>query len=249
MGKREVYREQLEQLRQWEDFLLDNSGLPGPRGNLELAQAAADLIDEKRIRQWLALSPDQAPTNSPEEFLVFCAAVGLGRLLVEGKLTAVKELHRLASDPRWRTREAVAMALQRWGEADFGGMLKAIEPWALQGPYEQRAVVAGLCEPALLRDPKHARQVLRILDRITRSLPAPKERKSDGFQALRKGLAYGWSVAVCAEPEAGKALMEKWFRSSDRDVIWIMKENLKKNRLQRIDPAWVKRWTRHLGKN
>jgi hypothetical protein len=248
MGKRETYREQLQQLRQWDEFLLKNSGLPGPRGNLELAQAAADMIDEKRIRKWLVLSAEQAPTNSPEEFLVFCATVGLGRLLAEGKRSVVADLHRQASDPRWRTREAVAMALQRWGMADFDGMFKAIEPWARQGPYEQRAVVAGLCEPALLRDPRHAKRVLRILDGITRSLPAADSRKTDDFQALRKGLAYGWSVAVCASPEVGKALMEKWFQSTDRDVIWIMKENLKKNRLQRIDPAWVERWTKRLSK-
>jgi hypothetical protein len=248
MGKRETYREQLQQLDQWEDFLLENSGLPGPRGNLELAQATADLIDKKRIRMWLGLSPEQAPTNSPEEFLVFCAAVGLGRLLAEGDLGPVRDLKRLASDPRWRTREAVAMALQRWGQADFNGMFKAIEPWSQEGPYEQRAVVAGLCEPVLLRDPSHAKRVLRVMDRITASLPAPDMRKNDAFQALRKGLAYGWSVAVCASPEAGKVLMEKWFRSADGDVIWIMKENLKKNRLQRLDPGWVKRWTKQLSK-
>jgi hypothetical protein len=246
MGKRETYREQLQGLRQWDEFLLENSGLPGPRGNLELAQAAADLIDEKLIRRWLGLSPEQAPTNTPEEFLVFCATVGLGRLLVEGKRAPVRDLHRLASDPRWRTREAVAMALQRWGEADFDSMRKAVEPWAGQGPYEQRAVVAGLCEPALLRVSAHANQVLVILNRITGSLPPVNERKTDGFQALRKGLAYGWSVAVCASPEKGKALMEKWIQSDDGDIVWIMKENLKKNRLQRIDPAWVKRWTKHL---
>jgi hypothetical protein len=219
--------------------------LPGPRGNLELAQAAADLIDEKRIQKWLSLSPARAPTNSPEEFLTFCATVGLGRLLVEGKQKALKDLHRLASDSRWRTREAVAMALQRWGEKGFDRMLEAVEPWVREGPYEQRAVVAGLCEPSLLRDPDHAKRVLRILDLITSALPAADSRKNEGFKVLRKGLAYGWSVAVCASPKVGKPLMEKWFRSDDRDIIWIMKENLKKNRLQRVDPAWVERWIEH----
>lgn len=248
MGKRESYREQLQQLRRWEDFLLENSGLPGPRGNLELAQAAADLVDEKRIRNWLALTPERAPTNSPEEFLVFCAALGLGRFLAQGRRDVLQDLNRSASDPRWRTREAVAMALQRWGEVDFDAMVKAIEPWIDQGPYERRAVVAGLCEPALLRDPGRARRVLRILDRITRSVTAAEDRKNEAFQALRKGLGYGWSVAVCASPEAGKALMEKWLGSKDPDVLWIMKQNLKKNRLQRLDTAWVRRWSKELTK-
>jgi len=248
MGKREDYREELGRLRRWDDFLLKNSGLPGPRGNLELAQAVADIADEPRIRKWLTWTADKAPTNSPEEFLSFCGAVGLGRLLVEGRRDVLKDLRRLATDSRWRMREGVAMALQRWGEHDFDAMVKGILPWARGGPYERRAVVAGLCEPALLKGPREAERVLQILDGITASLPRPDARKTDGFQALRKGLAYGWSVAVCAGPEAGKPLMEKWFLSDDRDVIWIMKENLKKNRLARMDPAWVKRWSARLNK-
>jgi hypothetical protein len=230
MGKREDYREELSRLRKWDDFLLKNSGLPGPRGNLELAQAVADLADEPRIRKWL------------------CGAVGLGRLLVEGRREVLKDLRRLAADSRWRMREGVAMALQRWGEHDFDAMVKGILPWARGGPYERRAVVAGLCEPALLKGPREAERVLQIVDSITASLPRPDARKTDEFQALRKGLAYGWSVAVCAGPEPGKALMEKWFLSDDRDVIWIMKENLKKNRLVRMDPAWVKSWSARLNK-
>ncbi len=39
--------------------------------------------------------------------------------------------------------------------------------------------------------------------------------------------------------------MEKWFLSTDKDIIWIMKENLKKNRLERKDPEWVKAWKEH----
>ena len=81
-----------------------------------------------------------------------------------------------------------------------------------------------------------------ILDRITASMAAATDRQSDAFVALRKGLGYCRSVAVAALPEFGKPLMEKWFSSSDKDVRWIMRENLKKNRLQRMDAAWVEKW-------
>jgi len=37
----------------------------------------------------------------------------------------------------------------------------------------------------------------------------------------------------------GKPLMEEWLASADTDVRWIMRENLKKNRLVRMDAAWV----------
>jgi hypothetical protein len=55
-------------------------------------------------------------------------------------------------------------------------------------------------------------------------------------------LSYCWSVAVAALPEAGKPAMEKWLASEDPDICRIMRENLKKDRLARLDRAWVDRW-------
>ena len=86
-----------------------------------------------------------------------------------------------------------------------------------------------------------------MLDGITASIAGVEDRKSDEFVALRKGLSYCWSVAVAALPQEGKQTMEKWFASDDKDVIGIMKENLKKNRLTRIDAAWVGKWQARLG--
>ena len=88
-------------------------------------------------------------------------------------------------------------------------------------------------------------QVLAILDRITSGVRSIENRKTEEFIALKKGLAYCWSVAAAAYPEKGKAAMEKWFSSKDKDIAWIMKENLKKNRLERTDVAWVARWRGH----
>jgi hypothetical protein len=80
---------------------------------------------------------------------------------------------------------------------------------------------------------------LGILDQITASIKQVKDRPSQGFMALRKGLGYCWSVAVVALPEQGKLLMEKWSTDPDKDIHWIMKENLKKTRLARMDADWV----------
>ena len=33
--------------------------------------------------------------------------------------------------------------------------------------------------------------------------------------------------------------MEKWLADEDKDVRWIMRENLGKARLTRLDAAWV----------
>jgi hypothetical protein len=67
------------------------------------------------------------------------------------------------------------------------------------------------------------------------------DRKSDEFQALKKGMGYCWSVAVAALPGIGKPMMERWLGCDDKDIHWVMKENLKKNRLVKMDADWVKK--------
>lgn len=242
MSKIQHYRDLLDGVEDVEAYLLEESGLPGPRGNIELAQAVADWGDEKLFSRLLELTPDVAPVNDPHEFLAFCGTVGMGRLLADGDARKLEIIRPLASDPRWRIREGVAMALQRLGAKDMGRLLDEMEQWCTGNPLEQRAAAAALCEPALLKDRAHAVRVLRMLDRITASIGTAKDRKSDGFLALRKGLGYCWSVAAAASPEDGKKAMEKWLSSHDRDVAWIMRENLKKSRLERMDPEWVKKW-------
>jgi hypothetical protein len=242
MTKVEDYRIKLHQLPDWDEYLLKESGLPGPRGNIELAQAVADEGDRSLFERYITYTADIAPVNSPYEYLAFCGVLGLGRLLAEGDYHLLKTLRQIASDTRWRTREAVAMALQRLGDVNMGQLIDAMHEWSHGNAFEQRAAAAGLCEPRLLRDAHYAQAVLGILDQITTSLLEVRDRRSDAFLALRKGLAYCWSVAVVAIPSEGKAIMEEWLQSSDKDIRWIMKENLKKNRLTQLDAEWVKKW-------
>ena len=68
----------------WEPYLLAHSNLPGPRGNLELAAAVADLGTEAQFRRWAGLGPDVAPENTPGCFLAFCGVVGLGAIMARG---------------------------------------------------------------------------------------------------------------------------------------------------------------------
>ncbi len=244
--KTDDYRKTLKSLKDWEPFLLKNSGLPGPRGNIELGQAVADEGDKKLFTRLISFDAKSAPVNTPQEFLAFCGTVGFGRLAAEGDAHALKILRQQASDPRWRTREGVAMALQRVGDKDMARLLKEMDAWSKGNLLEQRAAVAALCEPRLLKDKKTVSCVLSLLNTVTGSIYKVRDRKSEEFQALKKGLGYCWSVAVAALPKDGKAIMERWFAADDRDIIWIMKENLKKDRLKRVDAAWVKRWSAKL---
>jgi hypothetical protein len=239
--KTEAYRQTLRTLRNWDQFLMKESGLPGPRANLELVQAVADEGTLDLFQRYLTYTPDRASTNSPEVFLTVCGVVGLGRLLAEGDRAQLAVLRDCANDPRWRVREAVAMGLQRWGDTDMPALSKAMNNWEKGTLLERRAAAAALCEPRLLKEPQHAKRVLKLLDTITTSIVREKDRKAEDFKTLRQALGYCWSVAVVALPGEGKPAMEKWLVNSDPDVAWITRENLKKNRLKRMDATWVKK--------
>jgi hypothetical protein len=146
-------------------------------------------------------------------------------------------------------REAVAMGLQWFGREDMAGLLSEMSQWVQGDWLEKRAAVAALCEPALLGDPADVDQVLRLIDIVTSELvdATAFERKTGAFRTLRQGLGYCWSVAVTADPARGCPAMERWLRSDDPDVRWVMKTNLTKKRLQRAAPDWVAHWRSSLG--
>jgi hypothetical protein len=229
MGQRvQTYREELRELTDWEPYLKKHSGLPGPRANLELVAAVVEEGDADRLWRLSA---------SSDEFLALCGTAGLGRIALMEPETVMKWLKELAADPRWRVREGVALALQRLGREDVPRLVSEMQGWALEGPFVQRAAVAGLCEPALLKNSEEAVEVLDILDRITKSLAASAERGSEGFRVLRQTLGYGWSVVAAAAPANARPYIEKWLRSKDKDVAWVMKSNLSKGRMAKVMDA------------
>lgn len=242
MGKKvEEYREILSKHRDRTLYLKQNSGLPGPRCNLELAIAFVQTAGAGIINNFASKSPKEAPENTPEAFLAFCGVMGMGRLVTEGKQKYLKKLRAAASDERWRIREAVAMALQLIGKYDMDRLIRIARKWSAGNCYEQRAAVAGICEPELLWDRRHAKPVFEILDRVTAGIEKNRNCSTEGSRILKKALGYCWSVAVAAFPEEGKPVMENWIGSDHPDVQWIMKENLKKKRLEKMDPEWVEK--------
>ncbi len=223
-GRVEAYRAELRRLRDWDPYLKKHSGLPGPRANLELVAAVVEEGDADRLWR-LSVSPD--------EFLALCGTAGLGRIALLEPDTVMTWLREQASDPRWRVREGVAIALQRIGRESMPALLVQMKAWARDVPFVKRAVVAGLCEPALLKANQDAVAVLELLDQITQAVSStdPAARRDDGFVALRKALGYGWSVAAAAAPQNAMPYLKKWIRSTDKDVAWIMKSNLGKARM------------------
>src|SRR5437762_8517290 len=157
----DTYREELRGLKDWEPFLKKHSGLPGPRANLELVAAVVEEGDADRLWRLSA---------SRDEFLALCGTAGLGRIALLEPETVMTWLRELASDPRWRVREGVAIALQRLGRESMPRLLAEMKVWSRDEPFVQRAVVAGLCEASILKTNEDTVAVLVILDDIPRSV-------------------------------------------------------------------------------
>ena len=233
MGRTESFRQDLRMLSAdgRTAYLDAHSGLPGPRGNLELLQVAVDEGDADWFDHLLA---------GPNEYRVTVGAAGLGRLLAErADPELVRRLHVLAADSRWRVREGVAMALQRLGDAAPDRLWGLAWTWAEDpDPLVQRAAAAGVCEPRLLRRTEAAAEAVRLCATITDRLAARPagQRRTVGVRTLRQALGYCWSVAVAADPEAGLprflALAEA--PDGDPDLAWIVRENRRKARLKRL---------------
>jgi hypothetical protein len=65
-GRREFEEAALLAAGDREVYLRSHSGLPGPRGNLELIDVASAVSDRADLERWAALGPEQAPENTPE---------------------------------------------------------------------------------------------------------------------------------------------------------------------------------------
>lgn len=234
-------------------YIALNSNLPGQRANLELASAFSEAVEERAPREteqlWklvldvTGVSAAKAPVNSPEEFIPFCGAVGIGsigsvapRFLAQ----ALAALRELAKDPRWRMREAVCMGLQRLLAGRRRDTLEELERWvAGRSLLEMRAAAAAVASPVDLKQETMALSALQLHRTIMDQVLRTKERKSEAFRILRKALGYTLSVVVAAVPEDGFEYLCHLIDTQDPEVLWIVKQNLKKNRLLKNYPKAV----------
>ncbi len=233
--------------KKWEYFLKEHSALPGPRANIELAKAFARIGTLMDFKKFIRIDQKEAPENTPESFLPFCGVLGIGRYLSKhhdgGLLLEIKEM---ANDPRWRIREAVTIALQSIGRKRIKRLLGYARSWVEGSFMEQRAAITALCEPDLLADRKICEEVLELLDWVTATIIEKDDQQDEGYEVLRKALSYCWSVVVAALPDEGKPMMERWMKEKHPVVTQIMRENLKKKRLQKIDPEWTGKWIENI---
>lgn len=145
----------------------------------------------------------------------------------------------MAKDSRWRVREAVAKAITLLAKYNSKALLTELENWLKTEDnwLVMRAIVAGLAERGL--DENTVNQALEFHKKIINKIQVKDDRNSEEFKALRKGLGYTLSVVVQATPISWFNYMEQLAKSKDKDVIWIVKNNLSKNRLIKNFPNEV----------
>ena len=221
------------------EYLLTHSNLPGPRGNLELLYAFAKEANEDMVGECLsAIGPQTA--NSPEEFVGMCGILGFAVIHQDDLASTLDFLRQYASHDSWRLREAVAISIQEIALGRMDRIVGGLQDWAEGNPLEKRAVVAALCEPKLLKMHESNLMIIDLLKRMTDPFNNA-DKLDDQQKVLRQALAYGWSVLIAAQPTEGKRAFESYLSSNNKHIRWILQENLKKNRLIKMDKDWVEK--------
>lgn len=235
-----------ERFKEIENYLSTNSNLPGPRGNLALAFRFADCFKEKSISRdlldliikWVNISPEEAPTNNPREYLTFCGILALGEHYCyaeeEIKNLIMTQFKTAMNDKRWRTREGAAMGFQRIAEKDINPIKKHFTMWFSGSNYlEKRAFIAALAHPPILKNKEIAQFSLNMSEDILNEILSVSKtcRRSEEFAVLSKGLQYALSVFVADIPEEGFNLLKKYAEFNDPELNKIIKSNLGKSRL------------------
>jgi hypothetical protein len=239
-----------------EDYLIDHSNLPSPRADLELIAAFADEVgalccapDLSLNRSYVALEwllaeliirypPAMfgSDPDSPLQMPQLCGLVALGEwsALFSHIESGINTLLTHAASPLWRIREGSAMGLQRMLALAWSSTIRRLRRQSVDaGAYAWRAIVAGVAEPPLLTSVPRALDALDLHYEalsFLRRLPT-SVRRTDPAMTLRKALAYSVSVVVVPVPEIGFKQMHAWAAWNDPDITWILRENLKKNRL------------------
>lgn len=134
------------------EYLIKNSGLLGPRANLELLYSFSKNATENEVAECFSFYKDDLH-NSPEEFVVMCGIVGYCIRNKDNIQQTLTTIRKYASHSSWRIRESVAIGIQEIAETNtnMSEILNCLKNWMNGNDLEKRAVVAALCEPKLLK--------------------------------------------------------------------------------------------------
>jgi len=220
------------------DELMSNSKLPGRRANLELMWQFSKKATKNEIESCLSYKGCDLD-NTPEEFVVMCGVLGFCVRNKNNPQFALKGIEEFANSSSWRVREASAMGIQELLTLSAEDVLQILDEWSSRNERYKRCIIAGLCEPKNLKSKDVLENAFYYLGKFTEGFDSIATKLTEDQKILRKALGYAWSVAMVEDLDQGKSLFERFVESENKNIRWIVKNNLKKNRLQKIDITWV----------
>ena len=236
--------------RPLEFYLRENSRLPGPRANLELANDLGYLMassvprNPEHVRSLLDYFANGdrkvVPNNTPAEFIMICGIVASGACAAvrpEWRRDTLRLLEHYACNPYFRVREGVASSYQHLIAAEPQEIIAHLIHLVDHGNYlQQCSAITAIAEQSVLYAPETISAALRMHRTVLNNLrQAPlADRRKEEVRVLRRTLGYTLSVVTAAAPEEGFALMRECASWNDNDIHWILRENLKKKRLAKF---------------
>jgi hypothetical protein len=235
--------------RPLEFYLRNQSRLPGPRANMELANDVSNLLAvsvpkypenvHSLLNYFVNGDRKMLAGNTPSEFVMLCGIMAFGACTAVYPLWRPETLDLLdhyACSPYARIREGVEIAFRCLLEADPQDIMQHLMELAVRGNYlQQRVAIATVSEPVVLYTPDILATALKmqrvVLERLHQ---ASADGKNEAFRHLRRTLGYTLSVITAAAPEEGFALMKECAGWNDSNITWILRENLKKKRLAKF---------------
>lgn len=125
----DAYRRHLRREEDWRRFMLQNSGSPDHCMNRELALAVAEEGDRVLFGTLTSVN-NVVAAGTPEEFLIICGVVGLGRLIAEGDETLIPTLRTFANGDSGRLRDAAGLAIELIAERNPPLLVRIRDAWA-----------------------------------------------------------------------------------------------------------------------
>jgi len=211
-------------------FLEKESKLPGPAANLSLLRQFIKEASAEQAALCLSTLDKKPDANSPAAFVAMCGVAASANPDV---------FKQAANSGNWRIRESAVLGLQHLGLKDLDSLYAIFDSWENANLLEKRCIAATLCEPALIRTPEMAEKILGILNEYMEMIELEKNVKNEEYKVFKKAMGYCISVAVAAAPKRGKEFFEEWMRCPSQEIRWILNDNLKHDRLRKMDSAWV----------
>lgn len=251
MLKKEIYNRDLSEFFQeknyeWlEKYMLENSSLPSPRANLELAKEFAIFFDECQnkdfysiLEKWININEDFLENDSKEVFLIFASLQAYWHIMAclnkDEQKKYLEIFEEKMNSNLWRVREACVIWLQDFWEKDTLSLLEYLNYlYNRANKKQKRAIFAILAHYPILKNKEATKLSLDLTDKILKEiLDYDKQTlKEEDTRILLKTMEYVISVFIVFAPENWFKIIEKYLQTWNPITTKIIKKNLLKKRL------------------